>query len=123
MIANIDGIASNREPISQKVQFDVTVGRYQSTRLFAIILFLLLFVFTIIFIIIILTFSIKCYKNNEQKKWRHCDGVKCSETNNNGKVSKEEFTNLISKLITGAPMKDRYGCKCWTPKFFFKIFS
>ena len=85
----------------------------------------------IILIIIILTFSIKCHKNilsdNEQKKWRHCDDVKCSETNNNGKVSKEELrkarltfrifsdtnnngkvskeelTKLMSKLLTGAP--------------------
>ena len=60
----------------------------------------------IILIIMILTFSIKCHKNivsdYEQKKWRHCDDVKCSETNNNGKVSKEELTNLMSKLLTAA---------------------
>ena len=77
--------------------------------------------FLIGFLIInILTFSIKCHKkiDNEQKKLRHCDDVKCSETNNNGKVSKEEFTNLISKFITGAPMEDRYGCNCWTRKIF-----
>ena len=66
------------------------------------------FIFIIIIsIIIILTFPIKCHKNivsdNEQKKWRHCDDVKCSETNSNGKVSKEELTNLMSKLLTGAP--------------------
>ena len=49
----------------------------------------------IILIIIILTFSIKCHKkivsDNQEKKWQHCDEVKCSETNNNGKVSKEEI--------------------------------
>ena len=61
----------------------------------------------IILIIIILTFSIKCDKNivsdNKQKKWRHSDDVKCTETNYNGKVSKEELTKLMSKLLTGAP--------------------
>ena len=60
----------------------------------------------IILIIIILMFSIKCHKNivsgNGEKKWRHCDDVKCSETNNNGKVSKEELTNLMSKILTDA---------------------
>ena len=49
--------------------------------------------FLIGFLIInILTFSIKCHKkiDNEQKKLRNCDDVKCSETNN-GKVSEEEI--------------------------------
>ena len=43
VIANIDGIDSNREPISQKVQFDVTVGGTGSgMKIFLIILIICL---------------------------------------------------------------------------------
>ena len=43
VIANIDGLDSNREPISQKVQFDVTVGgTVNGMKIFLIILIIFL---------------------------------------------------------------------------------